>query len=235
MSLFKRLEGIFFNPKPVFDSLAEKPVWADALVLLLILLIAFTALIHPYLQNDQLQLLRDNTAFKERLGEDRYNEAIQNLENPSTARKVIQIFVTTPISLVVFLLFQSLIILALGRFVSTQGNYKQVFSILLHANFVDKLLGNAVRLILAFSRKSVMQTSTGLALFFPKMEITSNTYVILANIDFFQLWLFGILSYGLAAIFKVDVKKALFVSYGFWILKTLVNIGIGIVGLSFAR
>ncbi len=235
MSLFKRLEGIFFNPKPVFDSLAEKPIWADALVFLLILLIAFTALIHPYLQNDQLQLLRDNTAFKERLGEDRYNDAIQNLENPSTARKVVQIFVMTPVSFVIFLLFQSLIILVLGRFVSTQGTYKQVFCALLHANLVDKLLGNAVRLILAFTRKSVMQTSTGLALFFPKMEITSNTYVILANIDFFQLWVFGILSYGLAAVFKVDVKKALFVSYGFWILKTLANVGIGIVGLSFAR
>ena len=142
---------------------------------------------------------------------------------------------TTPLFYIVALLFQSLIILVLGRFVSTHGNYKQVFSALLHANFVDKLLGNAVRLIFALTRKSVMQTSTGLALFFPKMEITSNTYVILANIDFFQLWTFGILSYGLAAIFKIDVKKALFVSYGFWILKTLVNIGVGIVGLSFAR
>jgi hypothetical protein len=74
-----------------------------------------------------------------------------------------------------------------------------------------------------------------LALFFPKLEFGSTPYMILANIDFFQLWLFGVLAYGLAAVFKVDSKKALFVSYGFWFLKTLVNIAIGILGMSFLR
>jgi len=29
MSFFTRLEGVFFGPKPVFEALAEKPVWVE--------------------------------------------------------------------------------------------------------------------------------------------------------------------------------------------------------------
>jgi hypothetical protein len=67
------------------------------------------------------------------------------------------------------------------------------------------------------------------------MEVTSTPYIMLAQIDFFQLWMFGILAFGLAAVFKIPVKKALVLSYGVWFLKALVNIGIGLIGMSFLR
>jgi hypothetical protein len=110
-----------------------------------------------------------------------------------------------------------------------------VLSALVHASLVDKVLGNAVRLALALTRQSLMQTSTSLALLFPKMEVTSTPYIMLTQIDFFQIWMFGILAFGLAAIFKIQPKKALFLSYGLWLLKALFNIGIGLVGMSFLR
>ena len=72
-----------------------------------------------------------------------------------------------------------------------------------------------------------MQTSTSLALLFPRMEVTSTPYIILTQIDFFQLWMFGILAFGLAAIFKIKPGKALALSYGVWFLKALANVGIG--------
>ncbi len=106
---------------------------------------------------------------------------------------------------------------------------------LLHASLVDKLFGNAVRMVLALTRKSLMQTSTSLALLFPKMEVTSTSYIMLAQIDFFQIWLFGILAFGLAAVFKIELKKALFLSYGVWLLKALVNVGIAMIGMSFLK
>jgi hypothetical protein len=80
-----------------------------------------------------------------------------------------------------------------------------------------------------------METSTGLALFFPRLEVTSTAFIILTNIDFFQLWMFGIFSYGLASIFKIELKKALFISYGFWLLKTLLYIAIGLLSTIFMR
>jgi hypothetical protein len=235
MNLFKRIEGIFFNPRPVFDGLAAKPVWVDALIVVLVAIIAFNLVVAPYMQKDQLRLMKDNAVLKERVGAERYDQMIQNMENPSARSRIIQTFVTTPLFTLIALLLQALILLILSRFISSQGTYAQVLSVLLHASLVDKLLGNAVRMILALTRKSLMQTSTSLALLFPKMEVTATSYIMLSQVDFFQLWMFGILAFGLAAVFKIELKKALFFSYGVWFLKALVNVGIAMIGMSFLR
>jgi len=235
MNLFKRIEGVFFNPRPVFDGLAAKPAWVDALVVVIVALIAFNLIVAPYMQKDQLRLMKDNSVLKERVGAERYDQMIQNMENPSDRSRIIQTFVTTPLFYLIALLLQALILLILGRFLSPQGTYVQVLSVLLHASLVDKLFGNAVRMVLALTRKSLMQTSTSLALLFPRMEVTSTSYIMLAQVDFFQLWLFGILAFGLAAVFKIELKKALFFSYGVWFLKALVNVGLAMIGMSFLR
>jgi hypothetical protein len=235
MNLFKRIEGVFFNPRPVFDGLAAKPAWVDALVVVIVALIAFNLVVAPYMQKDQLRLMKDNSVLKERVGAERYDQMIQNMENPSDRSRIIQTFVTTPLFYLIALLLQALILLILGRFLSPQGTYVQVLSVLLHASLVDKLFGNAVRMVLALTRKSLMQTSTSLALLFPRMEVTSTSYIMLAQVDFFQLWLFGILAFGLAAVFKIELKKALFFSYGVWFLKALVNVGLAMIGMSFLR
>jgi len=235
MNLFKRIEGIFFNARPVFDGLAAKPVWVDTLIVVLVALIAFNLVVAPYMQQDQLRLMKDNSALKERIGAERYDQMIQNMENPSARSRIIQMFVTTPLFTLIALLLQALILLILGRFLSSQGAYVQVLSVLLHASLVDKLFGNAVRMVLALTRKSLMQTSTSLALLFPKMEVTSTSYIMLAQVDIFQIWLFGILAFGLAAVFKIKLKKALFLSYGVWFLKALFNVGIALIGMSFLR
>ncbi len=235
MSLVKRIEGVFFNPRPTFDGLAAKPAWVDTLVVVLIALIAFTFVVSPYMQKDQLSLTKDNVALKEKMGETSYNKMIDRTEHPTTAGKIIQLFVQTPLFFIAALLLQTLILLILGRFMSTQGTFVQVLSVLVHASLVDKLLGNAVRAVLALTRQSVMQTSTSLALLFPKMEVTSTAYIMLTQIDFFQIWMFGILAFGLAAVFKLPLKKALVLSYGVWVLKAAINIGIGLIGMSFLR
>ncbi len=235
MPFLKRLAGIFSNPKPIFQFLAEKPVWVDALIVLLILTAVFSYFVAPFAQQDQLQMMKDNTKFKEKVGEDRYNKMIESMENPNKTGMILRSGIGTPLIGLIGLLFSSLILMIMGRFISSQGRYVQILAALVHASFVDKLLGNAVRLFLILSRKSLLQTTTSLALFFPKMEVTSSAYIVLSQIDIFQLWMFGILAYGLARIFNVNLKKALAVSYGFWLLKSLVVIALGIIGMQYMR
>jgi len=235
MSFFKRLEGIFFSPRQMFQALAEKPVWVDALVVLLILLTVFSYFIAPYSQNDQLQMMKDNAKLKQRMGETRYNEYVAKLENAPKSGIIIRNVIVGPAMSLIGLLFSSLVLMILGRFVSPQGKYVQIISAVIHANFVDKLLGNAVRLLLISAKKSIMQTSTSLALLFPRMEVASPAYIVLGQIDFFQLWMFGILAFGLSSIFKIELKKAMFLSYGFWLLKSLIYIALGIIGLQYLK
>ena len=235
MDFFNRLQGVFFNPRLTLKAISEKPVWVDALIILLIVLAIFSYIVVPYAQKDQIQTLKNNVELQERLGEERINQQIEFLENPQKSFFIIfHIIIPFFANLIGFLL-PSLIILAMGRLFSIEGNYKQIFSVFLHASFVDKILGNAVRLVLILSQKSVMQTTTSLALFFPRLEVTSPAYIILSQVDFFQLWLFGILGYGLSSIFKIELKKALILSYGFWFLKSLLYISFSLLGAQFMR
>ena len=235
MSLFKRVVGIFTSPRQVFEALAEKPVWIDVLIVVLIALMLYSYVIFPIAQQERLEFNRDSVKLRERMGDEAFDKMIHKLENPTTGDRLFQAFILAPLFVFAILLLQGLFLLVLGRFVSTQGRYVQVLAVLVHASLVDKLLGNAVRLVLALARKSVMQTSTSLVLLFPKMEVTSTAFAVLSQIDFFQLWMFGILAFGISAVFKIELKKALVLSYALWLLKALVNILLSVIGMSFFR
>lgn len=233
MNFFNRFQGVFFNPKETFQSIAEQAPWKDALIVLLIAAALFTYLIQPYSQQDSIKTIKNNLELKDRIGEEQFNRMLDRMQNPSRLQIIIQSFVLTPIVVLLGFLLSSAAIMVLGRMTSTQGKYAQIFSCLLHANFIDKILGAGVRLIMIFTSKTVMGTTTSLALFFPNLESLSLKFIILSQFDFFQIWLFWVLGYGLASVFKIKLKKAMFISYGFWILKSLLNIGIGLLSLSF--
>jgi hypothetical protein len=235
MNLLKRLEGVFSSPKQTFAALAEKPVWVDVLIVILVALAVYSLIISPYAKHDQAQMIKESVKLRERMGEERFNQYVQKMEGPVTTWGVIQTAGGAPVMFIIAMLLQGLLLMILGRFASTQGTFKQLFSSLVHANLIYALLGNGVRLILTLTRKSAMQVSTGLAIFFPKMEITSTSYIVLSQFDFFQIWLFGVLAFGLSAIFKINIRKALFLSYIVWFLKALFNIGFALFGLSFVR
>lgn len=224
MNLMSRIQGVFISPQPTFKDLSERPVWKDVLIIVFILFGIFSYLIAPAANKDGLSTMKDNVKLQERMGKERFDQMIANMENVTPAQRAIRSFLISPATLLIGILFSSLILLVFGRLVSTEGRYKQVLSAVVHANLIDKLLGNGIRLILILMRKSVFQTSTSLALLAPKLPITSPTYIILGQFDFFQIWMFGVLGYGLSAIFKIPFKKALFISYGFWLLKAVLYV-----------
>jgi len=235
MSFFERLTGVFSRPKQTFAAVAEKPVWVDVLVVILIALAAYSVVIAPYVKHEQVQMIKDSVKLKERMGEERFNKYIEGLEAPPTAWSVIQTVGGAPLFFILAMLVQGGLLMLFGHLTSTQGTFKQVFAALVHANLIHAVAGNGVRAILTLTRRSVMQVSTGLPLLFPKMEVTSTPYIVLAQVDFFQLWLFGVVAFGLAAAFKIGLKKALVLSYTVWFLKALVNIGFALFGMSFLR
>jgi len=138
----------------------------------------------------------------------------QEAKATSAAYKI-QSGLSVGIITILALFLQSILLLVLGRLVSgsVQGNYRQLLSAMFHASFINAVLGNALRFFLITAKQSVYKISTGLAVFFPKLEFNSTPFIILNNIDLFQLWMFGVLGYGLSAIFKVDLKKSLVISY----------------------
>ncbi len=233
MSLFSRIQGVFFSPQMTFKGISEKPVWVDGLVILLIVSAVFSYVVAPYSTQDTLKAFRDNVKLQERLGKERYEANIKSLENPSQAAILLRTVGWSTLGLTIGLLVSSLFLLIFGRLLSTEGSFIAVFAVLLHANFIDKILGNAVRLVLILSRKSVIQTTTSLAIVVPKADFTSTPFILLSQIDFFQLWMFAVIGFGLAQIFKVSVKKAMVAAFSFWFLKSLFYIALLFLSRSF--
>lgn len=232
MSFFNRLAGVFFNPKDTFKALSQKPVWVDVLIVLLILAAVYSALIAPYVAQDRLRLLEDDVKLRETIGEEAYNQRLEFWRDPPQFIITLGIIMQL-VSLPIGFLIQSLIILGMGRLISVEGKFIQVFSAFIHANIINLVLGNALRLFLIISRQSVFETTTSLALFFPKLEVMSPSYTVLTQVDFFHLWLFGIFGYALSEIFKIDIKKGLVLSYSFWFLRSLFYAVLGLLNLQF--
>lgn len=241
MNLGQRFIGVFTGPRETFSGLAEKPVWLDAMVIVLLASFVFGFLIAPFSARDTAELTDNSPKMKEllqqRMGEEGFTKYMDKIhkeaESTSPAYKI-QSGLSLGIMALISLFLQSLLLLVLGRLVSgsVQGNYRQLLSAMFHASFINAVLGNALRFFLITAKQSVYKISTGLAVFFPKLEFNSTPFIVLNNIDLFQLWIFGVLGYALSAIFKVDLKKSLVISYLFWALKAAVNIALTMWGMS---
>ncbi len=210
MNFFSRFFGIYYKPKKTCQFLEKKPVWIDTIIVLLIVILAFAYVLVPY------------------------TRMLEGINNPTRLTILPRAVLLTHLYLLGFLV-SSLVLLILSRVVSQGGNYSQVFSVYIHANLIDKILGNALRLFLLFNNKSIFKATTSIAVFFPDLDVHSLGYAAAIQIDLFQLWLFAVLSLGLAAIFKMEMKKALFVAYGFWFLKALLNIVLIMLDVGFIR
>jgi hypothetical protein len=228
MTFFSRLLGVFFSPNETFRALSEKPKWVDMLIFLLILAAIYAMLIAPYIPQDQIKLLESDAERRAKMGEEAYKRQLELWKDPPPIMAIAGI-IMQPVSLLIGFLIQTLIILGIGRLTSTEGKYIQVFSAFIHASAINLVLGNALRAFLISSRESVFQTTTSLALIFPKLETMSPAYVILAQVDFFQLWVFGIFGFALSEIFKIELKKSLLLSYGFWFIRSLFYIAVGLL------
>ena len=231
MSCLRRFFGVFFRPATTFRFLAGRPVWVDALAIVLAAGAAFSYCVFPFAQQDRLRTFKESSAgFIEKHGEQQYAVATARIEDKSRA---LDAFVIKPLVALTGYLFASLIALGAGRAAGHDGNYLQVFSCLIHASFVTTILGNAVRLALVTARRTTLRASAGLAVFFPGLPAISTVYAALSQVDFFSLWMYGLFGLGLASAFKVSAGKGLAVAYALWVLRCLAGFAFAIVGQGF--
>jgi hypothetical protein len=231
VSFPRRFSGVFFKPAKTFRFLAGRPVWVDALAVVLAAGAAFSYLAFPFVQQDKLRTFRDASAgFIEKHGEEQYATAVARIKDKSRA---LDAFVVKPMIALTGFLFASLIALGAGRALTRGGHYLQVFSSFIHASFVDTILGNAVRLALIMAWRSTLHLSTGLPVFFPGLPAGSTAYAALSQVDFFSLWMYGLFGLGLAAAFKVSAGKGLTISYALWLLRDLAGFAFTVIGKGF--
>ncbi|MBN2200130.1 MAG: YIP1 family protein [Candidatus Aminicenantes bacterium] len=221
MNLPSRIQGVFFEPRTTLRAVAAKPVWTDVLAVTLIALAVYTIFIMPYASRE---------AFS--------HYQAQGQEAPDLSRMPKWLLVIPVLiglfSMTAVVFFSSGVVYLMGRLFSPHGEFKAVLAVYLHAGLVDALLGNAVRLAVALTKKSALVV-TGPAMFFPEIPPRSFLFLALGSFDFFRLWAFGILACGLAAVFKVEMKKAFLIAFLSWLALASISVGLGGLSMAVAR
>lgn len=229
MSLAGRFFGVIVNPAATLRSLADHPVWLDALVVVLAAGAALSYLAFPDMQQNKLADLESRrVAFITAHGEAQYEAAVARVAGESRALRA---FVINPLTMLTGFLFTSLIALAVGRAAYRRGHYLQVFSCLVHADFLVDVLGKTVRLLLIREPAGGLGAPPDLAALFPSLASHPIARAALGRVDPFSVWMYVLFGLGLAAVFKVGNGKGLAISFSLWLLRGLTAVGCTLAGL----
>jgi hypothetical protein len=232
MNFLKKFFNVIIKPNQTFKEISKKPEWKKVLIVLLVGVALYSFLIGPYKAKDSADMLRNNVKLQQKIGVEKFEKLIERTENPTLLSRIFHSFLFIPIIVIIGLLISSSVIFGISRLFSREGNFKNLFSSFLHANFIHLILGNIVRLCIVFLKKSSLITMS-LAIFFPKITIASIPFLILSQFDFFYIWTLLVLAFGISYIFKITLRKSFLIVLIFWILKSTVYVIVEYLWLNF--
>lgn len=228
-SSFGRLFGVLFSPGKTFRSIAERPTWSVALI---VLLAATTAV--GFLANQRLDKSEMRKAVQEQMekrqGQVTPEQVDQGMEMAEKVNSVTRWLVPVFAALI-YLLINLFYWMAFRFFAASNISYKTSFSVLLHA-FMPQVISALLTLPVILSRQTigVEEARTGilasnLAAFAPE-GVGKATRALLSSLDFFSIWTLVLLviGYGLAA--RVSKATATSIVLALWVLYVAGKVGL---------
>ena len=212
---------IFTGPEKLFASLAQRPRWLDVFLVLAVLTIANGQVIHPLLQQVQIDNIRNN----ERLSPEQANQQIQRMEElPEAAGRGISAFFTI-FGLVFWLVVAGAALLFGGNILlGGEARFKQIVAIVAHASWIS-VAKMVVTTPLMLSKGSA-SVSTSLAVLLPAERWFTPTGVILGAVDLFNIWTIVLLGMGLAAVYGFSKAKSTWLVVSLYVAMTLLFAGL---------
>lgn len=215
---------VFFAPTKVFTYLKEKPQWAVAFVIVLIV-VTVVAAVSVGIARDTI-LERQAEAMRERgMTEEQMEQALSVASGPLLyISSAVGAAIFTAIMLVLFAFILNLFIPVF----SGTAAFKTVFSLISHTALV-KVLAAIVKLILIIMTKSIFVT-TSLALLVPNMARESFGYQLLMGCDFFVLWEMILVAIGINITNDVPKKSAYILVFLIWVVSLFIGALLGTLG-----
>jgi hypothetical protein len=227
---FGRLIGALVSPDKTFRSIAGRPTWGAALVVLLIATTAIGVLVNQRMDRDDMR-----QSIKERMEKGRGGQASpEDVERgvematkvSSITRWLIPLFVA-----VTYLIIAALFLAAFRFFGGSSIPYRTSFSVALHA-FLPGGVAALITLPLILNRKSItMKEAQGggilasnLGAFAPE-SLGPVARTLLSSVDFFSIWTACLLIIGYRAAAKVSTATAATVVVVIWALYIAFRVG----------
>jgi hypothetical protein len=229
-SSFGRLIGVLVSPGKTFRSIAERPTWGVALIVLLIAAATVGVLTSQRIDKEDMRRSVKEQMEKRQGGQATPEQIERGVEMGekigSVTRWLIPVFV-----LVVYLIVALLFLAALRFFAASQISYKTSLAVALHA-YMPALVGSLLTLPLILNRKSItMKEAQGggilasnLGAFAPE-SLGPAARALLSSVDFFSIWTVCLMIIGYRIAAKVSTTAATAVVLTLWVLYIAFKVG----------
>jgi hypothetical protein len=228
-SSFGRLFGALFSPGKTFRSIAERPTWVVALLVLAALGMAMGLAINQRI--DQREMIsRQMEKFGQEMTEAQLDEAVEQAENPSPLMRALSIAGQLIGNSLVYLI-PAFLFWLIFKLTGSEITYKSSLSTYLHAS-VPMAIAFLLTIPVVLSRPSVgpeVMTEGALAsspaAFMPE-GTSPMVKAALAGFDFFALWVLVLTVIGYRTVAKVSTAMAVMAAVLIWLLGLGIRLGV---------
>ncbi|HEX9941838.1 MAG TPA: YIP1 family protein [Thermoanaerobaculia bacterium] len=220
-SSFGRLIGVLVSPGKTFLSIAERPTWVVALLVLAVLGMGVGLLVNERL--DQRELIRKQMeTFGQEPTEEQLEEAVERAENPSPLLRAVSAVAGLAGHALVYL-FLAFLFWLVFKMLGSEMPFKASFSTYLHASIpvgISFLL--SIPVVLSRSSLEPGEAFGGLLASGPAAFVPEETRVLvkaaLGGLDFFALWALVLTVIGYRTVARVSTATAAAVAILFWLV-----------------
>lgn len=216
-SAWGRLIGVLISPVKTFESIAQRPTWVVALIVLVASQLLVAAAVTP-----KLDVARDVRERIEASGREVTEEQIQQQVEMGEKFRWAGLAVSFVFGPAMYFLL-GLIFWLLLRFVGDSDfSYRASMAATTHA-FMPGVVGGLLMLPLILSRDSLTWTDMGsllasnLGAFAPD-ETSAAVKSLLSSVDVFSLWTVALLVIGYSAVARTKRSTVAWVVVGLWVL-----------------
>lgn len=229
-SSFGRLFGVLFSPGKTFRSIAERPTWLVALIVLALAGVVVSQAVNA--RTDQREMLeKQMEKWGQNLTEEQLNEAVEKAENPSPLGRTLSI-VGGFFFQGVFYLIPAFLYWVFFKVTGSEMALKSSFSTYLHSSMpigVGALL--SIPVILSRATVEPLDALTGELLasspaFLLPETASVTTRAVLATFDLFNLWSVVLAIVGYRIVARVSTTAAVFAAVLFFLVGMGIRVGI---------
>jgi len=227
MSSWDRIVGAFFSPDETFRAIAQKPNVLLPLVITLILTAVSGILLAPRLEFDSLRT--QMAAKNPNMGPEDIDRAVRM----AGAVGKVGSYASPLIALIFFVIVAAVLLFAF-RLMGGEGNFKQAFSVVVHAFLPRAILSIILTgIIVAKGTADVNDIATMVRSnlgFLVDMTDHPVLYSLLTTFDLFTIWCVVLLTLGFAYVSRFTKAKSATIIISIWLFITAVKLGFAAMG-----
>jgi hypothetical protein len=200
------LWNVLLEPKATFEGLRERPAWLWPFILIMVAVFAFGYVTWPYQVDQRIEMFSQNENIPPQVIED----ARASRDNPV----VWQVAMGDAFVAIVSLIACGIWLMVGNVMLGGNASFKQTWSVYWYASmvsFVEMIIKGGMTMM-----KGSADVYTSLALLTPNLEKTGFAFRALDAVDLFSVWFFALMGFALAAVCKVNTKKAMIASFVVW-------------------